>query len=230
MEGGRVRGSSLFLFSTMSTGSIVRKRPYRPPNFRLHRKARIRNAVLEVSSRRPEDGPAWEFISRTRRSVDTVTPKWALRSATQMFSLYSATNLVAVLKTVDGNGLVAGPSHVTNVSTSFCDTNGLGESLCNVSNYIKDQLHLTDLPALPRTRPSIDEVRVTFPRNVAFNYFVVFEPFPTPVVAAPPLLAVEAAPAAAMEASGLPVSLLTSRIPVGPIENLRRCSVKRRPD
>ena len=110
------------------------------------------------------------------------------------------------------------------------DTNGLGGSLCNVSKYIKDQLHLKDLPALPRTRPSIDEVRVTFPRNVAFNYFVVFEPFPTPVVAAPPLLAVEAAPAAAMEASGLPVSLLTSRIPVGPIENLRCCSVKRRPD
>ena len=97
--------------------------------------------------------------------------------------------------------------------------NGLSGSVCDLSKYILQQLQLTVLPVIPSTRPTVAQVRVGYPRNVAFNYFVAFEPFPVPVIGPAP-----ANPLAMILAH--PPSLLASSVPAGPLHGLRRCQGK----
>jgi len=57
-------------------------------------------------------------------------------------------------------------------------SNGLDGSQARVSKYIRQNLELENLPSYPPERPTIDVLRLCWPRNRAVNEAAVFEAFP----------------------------------------------------
>ena len=58
--------------------------------------------------------------------------------------------------------------------------NGLDGSQANVSKYIKQLLKYEVLPQYPRERPTVDALRLCWPRNRVVRDAIVFQPLPDP--------------------------------------------------